>query len=297
MVAGDSPAVARHRLRHTLREAREAKHLTQKQVAKALEWSLSKVNRIESGDVTVSRTDLQAMLQLYEITDSDQVGELIDEARASRRRRGWWDQPKFRKNLTPALIELLQFEVDAKAIFLFQPTVIPGILQTRAYAEAILEYWRDDLSDAERNDRAEARIRRRKAVVDRDDLPQFRVILDESTLRRHVGGATVMIEQLEELLELANRPNLAVRIVPFSAGVPMVRFGAFSICDVGGHESLLYREKDLTDETVDGREEIDWHRDLFAKMWDLSLSESASKELIEASTHTLRAFLKPAAAG
>ena len=146
MASYEAPAVARRRLRLALRKAREAKGLTQAQVAEALDWSLSKVNRIETGEVTVSTTDLHALLRLFEVTDAAQVDRLVADARASRR-RGWWDEPRYRQHLTPAMLQLFQFETEATTIRIFHPTLIPGLLQTRAYAEAALGVWRDRLSE------------------------------------------------------------------------------------------------------------------------------------------------------
>src|SRR5215813_2073851 len=112
MMSDESPAVARRRLRLALRNAREAKGLTQAQVAERLEWSLSKVNRIEGGEVTVSNTDLQALLHLYEVAEPDRIEQLTEDGRAARR-RGWWDQPRYRESTTPATLQLLQFESQA----------------------------------------------------------------------------------------------------------------------------------------------------------------------------------------
>src|SRR4051812_2203499 len=101
MATGDSPASARRRLRLALRRARDAVGLTQGEVADKLHWSLSKVQRIESGDVTISVTDLTALLRLFEVDDADRVEALTTDARLARK-RGWWDEAKFRGHLTPA---------------------------------------------------------------------------------------------------------------------------------------------------------------------------------------------------
>src|SRR5690606_6885937 len=127
-----------------LRRAREAKGLTQGEVAKRLEWSLSKVNRIESGEVTVSSTDLQALLRLFDITDPATIEQQSADARTSRR-RGWWDEPAYRQHLTPATMQVLQFEVQASTIRVFQPVLIPGVLQTRPYAEFLMNFFTEDL--------------------------------------------------------------------------------------------------------------------------------------------------------
>src|SRR5687767_12110990 len=178
MVQGESPAVARRRLRLALRHAREERGFTQGQVAAALEWSLSKVQRIESGDVTVSRTDLTALLDHLGVTDPDSVGELIEIARTSRR-KGWWDDPHYRQHLTPATMRLLQFESEATAIRIFSPTVMPGVTQTPAYASHILRFWQDELSGEGRAVRLEVRLRRRDYVFHRENPPKYLLLLDE----------------------------------------------------------------------------------------------------------------------
>src|SRR5882672_10352870 len=115
MTSVESPAVARRRLCKTLRALREGRGVTQAQVATALDWSPSKVIRIERGDVTISRNDLTALLSFYDVGDPEVVGRLVEEARTARR-RGWWAEPRFREHLSPAMVQLLQYETEAQEI-------------------------------------------------------------------------------------------------------------------------------------------------------------------------------------
>src|SRR5262249_60734829 len=110
MASGDLPAVARRRVRMALREAREEKGLTQGQVAEAMEWSLSKVMRIESGEVTIAPNDLRFLLAYLEITDRARVDSLLQAAKTSRRRQMWSDEPRFREHTTQATRQLIQYE-------------------------------------------------------------------------------------------------------------------------------------------------------------------------------------------
>ncbi|HZN17252.1 MAG TPA: helix-turn-helix transcriptional regulator [Micromonosporaceae bacterium] len=282
MALGESPAVARRRLRIALRKVREARSLTQGQVASALDWSLSKVQRIESGEVTVSSTDLRALLSYLGITDLGQVEQMVADARTSRR-RGWWDEPRYREHLTPATMQLLQFESEATAVRSFQPTVIPGLFQTRAYAEFVLNFWSDVLPDAHRAVRLEVRMRRQDHILNRPDPPQYLLILDESVLFREVGGPKVMAEQLHELLALARKPHVIVRVIPLAEAAVLVLLGPFMIFDLSGDENaVLYREGQVNDEMVDVSSLIQRHRDVFEAMWEQALSEEASTRLIEA---------------
>jgi transcriptional regulator with XRE-family HTH domain len=282
MVLGESPAVARRRLRLALRAAREAKGFTQGHVAVELEWSLSKVNRIESGDVTVSRTDLLAMLELYGVNDRDQVDDLVRAARTSRQ-RGWWDEPLYREHLTPAMLQLLQFESQASAIRFFHPTLLPGVLQTPAYAEFVLNFWNRELSDADRRVRFDARMRRRDQVLGRPDPPNYYLVLDESVLSRVVGGAQIMAEQLHQLLDLMKNSTVTVRVVPFTKAAFIALLGPFTVLDIGEEENaVLYREGHLEDDIVHVRDEVNRHRAIFEQLWDAALTPSASARLIEA---------------
>jgi transcriptional regulator with XRE-family HTH domain len=282
MVTGESPAAARRRVRLTLRKARESRGLTQGQVAAELDWSLSKVNRLEKGDVTVSRTDLVALLELYGVTDSARIDDLIKAARTSRQ-RGWYDEPRYREHLTPAMLQLYQFETQATAIRFYHPTLLPGLLQTRAYAEFVLNFWQADLSAAVREARLETRIQRRGHVLDHEDPPPYLLILDETVLQRIVGGPEIMVGQLRDLLDTMRRPNVRVRILPLNEAAILAMLGPFTLFDLGDEEiAVLYRESVLKDEILFAGEAIDRHRRYFEQMWEKSLSVEASAHLIEA---------------
>jgi transcriptional regulator with XRE-family HTH domain len=288
MAVGESPAVARHRLRLALRRAREAHGLTQRQVAKALDWSMSKVNRIEGGEVTMSSTDLHALLQLYGIADRETIQQLVERARASRQ-RGWWDQPEFREHLTPAIVQALQFERDAKVIRSFQPTLIPGTLQTPAYAAAIMGLTLWTLSDAGRDSRRKARLRRREQLLGRSDPPELLLILDESVLLREVGGPQVMREQLLDLLKLIQADRVVIRISPLTHAAVYAAFGLFTIYTGDDDDvALLYRESYEVDAVEYSPEVIDLHRQFFEQIWEQSLSTEASNHMIEARAAALR---------
>src|SRR4051794_27989546 len=102
MTSPESPAGARRRVRPAGREAREAKGLTQGHVAEAMEWSQSKVIRIESGEVTISPNDLRPLLAYLDIVDKATVERLVRDSRSARQRRMWWDEPQVREHLTEA---------------------------------------------------------------------------------------------------------------------------------------------------------------------------------------------------
>ena len=289
MSSTETPAVARRRLRLALRRARDAKGLTQQQVADELSWSLSKVTRIESGDVTISITDLRALLTLLDVRDAATVERLTDDARAARK-RGWWDDPDYRDHLTPAMIQLLQFEAEASELRFFHPVVLPGVLQTREYAEAIFDYLSDDLDEETRRARVDVRMMRAAQMLDRQDQPLYLFAIDESVLTRIVGTRRMFAEQLDKLAEHCDHSNFIVRIAPYT-GSPMALLGSFILIDLDEGNSILYKEELARDEIVHASATVSRFRAKYEQLWHQSLDPAASRRLIHARAAELLAAL------
>jgi transcriptional regulator with XRE-family HTH domain len=290
MASIESPAGARRRLRLALRALRDERGLTQAQVAEALDWSLSKVIRIERGDVTISRTDLKAALSFYKVEDSTVVAELLDEARASRQ-RGWWAEPRFRDHLTPAMLQLLQFEGEAKVIRSFQPTIFPGYLQTESYATPIVNFFQDLLPEQTRAVRLELRTLRHAHIFDRPNPPQYLLVIDESVILRQIGGPQVLAEQLQRFLEEIENGRLRCRVLPHADPALAALLGPFRLLDLGDDNddsnAVLYREAQARDEILQDPDEVARHRRIFEQMWENALHDDESERLIRARLATL----------
>jgi len=276
----DSPAVARRRVRLALRAAREEKQLTQGQVAEAMGWSISKVIRIEKGEVNVSPGDLTVLLSHLDITDPTIIAELAASAQVSRRER-WTVSAEEREFYTPAMIELVQFEAEALTIRYYSNQVIPGIVQTRAYARAVFDNAPEHLSPAIVAARIELRQRRRR-VLYRPDPPDCLALLDESVLYRVLGNAVVMAEQLDLMLAMIAEGRLKARIVPFERVSALLFLGPFTAVAIDEERSaLVYRESLGSDEVVHAQAEVDRHHETFDQIWDIALDQRATVELIE----------------
>jgi transcriptional regulator with XRE-family HTH domain len=278
----ESPAAARRRLRIALREAREAAALTQTEVAEQLGWSFSKVSRIENGEVTISTGDLKELMPLLGVTNPDTV-ELLTSYAGAARQRGWWDQPRMRPHLTPAMKQLFQYETQATAIRSFQPTLIPGVLQTADYARTVLNAW-VEMPEETRLIRQEIRANRRDLVFGENSAGSpYYLVLDESVILRRVGGPAVMAAQLRSLHEMIEQANLMVRIVPLAAGAIVGQFGYFTIVDLDGDENaILYREIPPDDNISDAHDVVQRYRRAFEQMWDVALTPTESSAFIEA---------------
>jgi transcriptional regulator with XRE-family HTH domain len=289
MATTESPAAARRRVRLAVRQAREAASLTQAQVAEAMEWSQSKVMRIESGEVTVAPNDLRPLLAYLGITDPRAVDELVQDAKVSRRRQAWWADPRYRDHMTPAMRQVIQYETEATAIRHFSTTVLPGPLQTREYAEAVLTTYGNELPASEIEVRLESRMRRREEMLARKDRLELFLLLDESVVRRQVGGPEVTGAQLADLSRLGQQRRLMMRVVPFTVNAPLPLYGSYEIYNFSAElgNAVLYRESHLTDEIVEYPPEVTRHRALFDRLWDAALDEVASTELVQASAKAI----------
>lgn len=226
-MTGPNPVTQQRRLLAELRQARTSARMSQQQAAEELDWSLSKLIRIEHGAVKVGITDLRAMLRLYGITDDDRVEELVGVARASREQR-WWDD--YRKLISPSFLQYVAMESTATLHRQFQNAVMPGLLQTRAYAHSLMTVYERDATPPMIEQYVEFRIKRQTAL----DTPgsEYFVILDEAVLRRQIGGPEVMREQLEHLKEVAKRPSVAIQILPFTAGTHRAMRASFYVLEV-----------------------------------------------------------------
>ena len=290
---GESPAVARRRVRLALKRAREALGLSQTAVARKMDWSLAKVQRIEAGDNAVSGTDLRALLDLYQVTDEEEIEQLQEEARVSRRQR-WWAKGDVREHVTPGLLQLLQFEAESTMIRTYQPVLVPGVLQTPDYANFLIGWYNKSLTEEDRRVRFEVRMQRQRQLLEAEDGPMFLAIMDESFLKREIGGARIMADQLDKLVELNRHPRVQVRIVPYREGALLGLMGQFSLLDLGDDDpddAVLYRETFLSDALDHNAGQIKYHRRMFEALWLRSLDEEQTNRQIVAEAAALRAGL------
>ena len=204
------PSTNRRRLRTELRQLREDAGLAQAFVAEKLDWSVSKLTRVETGAVGVSVTDVRALLGIYKAADQ-KVDQLVSLARRARERR-WWD--KYKHFLNPAYQEFIGFEADASHLRQYHATIVPGLLQTEPYMREIMQALSPVPVPASTIEAmTEIRLKRQEEVLGGDDPTPFQVVLDEGVLRRPVGGGQAMKAQLEHLAELQDHPSVSVYVL------------------------------------------------------------------------------------
>jgi transcriptional regulator with XRE-family HTH domain len=281
MAMPGSPTVRRRRLAAELRAIRESRGKSGDNVAAALKWSPSKISRYELARTGLKVPEVEKLLDYYEITGSRRA-HLLELARDAAR-KGWWDD--FTDELSPDYQQFIGFEHEAVSIAIWHVEVIPGLLQTQAYARHIIANYGLIEPIAPGMIERLVRIRmQRQQVLTRESPAQLSVVLDESSLRRRVGDERVMYDQLTYLAELADRPNIAIRILPLDA--PHTVLGpAFVIMHFGSFSDALPQDVVASEQlknvfTVEGEQETHLHRLVYQSLVTTSLEAAASRTLI-----------------
>jgi transcriptional regulator with XRE-family HTH domain len=216
-----SPTVRQRRLARELRQLRDHTGLTIEQVAEKLALSASTISRMETAQVRVRVLELQALLDVYGVTGTHRE-ELLQIAR-ERRQRPWWQEYRELPNLP-----LAAREADAASILQYSALLMPGLLQTKAYAGAVLGAIRLDAKAGDIERRLELRMDR-QALLTSEDPPEYWAVLDEAVLRRAVGGRTIMHEQLQRLIDATELPNVTLQVLAFESGAHAGMDGEFTI--------------------------------------------------------------------
>jgi transcriptional regulator with XRE-family HTH domain len=280
-----SPTAGRRRLRYALRRARDASGLTQEQVADAMDWSLSKVIRIETGGVGISTSDLRQLLLLYQVTDRDEVSDLVELARIGRQ-RPWWT--RYKDAMPATYLSYIGLEDESRALRCFNPVGLPGLLQTSEYARALTEasWWsaaqagRAVITESSITDSVEVRMIRQREVLRRPSPPEITAILDEAVLWRQIGGSEVLRHQLLHLVALGSKPHITIQVLPFRTGVLHI-MSPFVIMEFPDptDSDVAYVENDPDHTMVDG-DEVGTYRAVFERLREFSMSQEESLEKI-----------------
>ena len=217
--------VGSRRLVIELKQFREQAGLTGEQVAEQMGWSVAKVYRIEGDRVRVLPRDVARLLKLYGI-GGEQAGTVLELARMARV-KDWWHQ------YSGAIPEWFQFyvglEAAASAMQEYNAELVTGLLQTEAYARAVMAAaMRADTDDQEIERQVAVRLERQKRLT-APDAPALWAVMNEAVLHRQVGGPAVMSAQLAHIGQLAARPSITVQVLPFTAGAHPAMLGSFTV--------------------------------------------------------------------
>lgn len=239
MATDQGPVVQSALLRNELVRLRRDSELTQEQVAADLEWSPSKLIRVEGGKSSITKVDLDALLTKYGVT-SESTRERLQILNRGARERAWWD--KYKDDVSPTYLSYVGFEAGAAFIRQFQSGFLPGLLQTAEYAEAVTVNSVDAVRVAAI---VGLRLQRQSELAQREPRPRQYYVVDEAVIRRHVGIAKdpdIMPAQLRSIADKAEQDELVtIRVIPFGAGAHRGLYGPFTLLEFdGGLPDVLY---------------------------------------------------------
>ncbi|WSZ64170.1 helix-turn-helix domain-containing protein [Streptomyces canus] len=209
-----------------LRRLREASGLKLSDVAERVDMPSSKVNRIELARLGIKPADLDALLDLYDVADAAKRDVLHSIARHGSL-RGWWQT--YKDTISPSYADLISLEADAKSMRTFQATLIPGLLQTAAYARATIDALSMTATPEEVNALTQVRMAR-QSVLSRPEPLELWAVIHEASLRPRVkSDPKMMREQLQKLLDHAALPHVSIQVLPLDASPHVGMLGAFSV--------------------------------------------------------------------
>jgi transcriptional regulator with XRE-family HTH domain len=272
-MASRSPQVRRRRLGIELRQLRDEAGLTIEQLAARLEMSVSKVSRIETGQVGATARDVRDIATVYGV-QGQRLHNLMQLARETRE-KPWWGEYRD-MNLAFAA-----YEAEASAILMFEVVKLPGLLQTRDYARAIIRAVRTDLPPDKIERRVEFRMRRQALLEGPQPLALWAVI-DEAVLHREVGGRETMRGQLEYLIDRAELPHVTIQVLPFSAGEHPGMDGPFYLIRFPEKtdRDMVYFEHAGMEHWLDGDDVVALHGSLFDHLRAAALKPDDSLKLL-----------------
>ncbi|MFG1674618.1 helix-turn-helix domain-containing protein [Micromonospora sp. NPDC049282] len=285
--------VPRRQLGRLLRQYRTEAGVTLDAAAEALEYSRQKIWRIECGMGAVRVLDVKAMCELYGV--SDELTDAMKGLATETKSKGWWHAYG---DAVPSWFELyVGLESAAANLRRYDESLIPGLLQTRRYALG-LYHPGSRLSVEERERAVEVRMQRQSLLTRRlPKPPRLEAVLSEAVLRRPVGGAAVMTNQLNYLLEAAQLPNVSVRVVPLAAGPhPGAVAGSFVVLDFpaakGGRAapepSVVYSESLTGALYLDKPDELAAYESTWNGLVALAFGEAESRDMIKRIAREMR---------
>ncbi|MFC4858670.1 helix-turn-helix domain-containing protein [Actinophytocola glycyrrhizae] len=291
-----SSLVLRAWLAKRLVDYRKNAELSQAEVSEAIDWSVSKIQRIEAEIVSVSATDVKALLDVYGVASPDVVTRLVEVAKVARKRDRF---SAYRKYFSHEYNVLLSYEEAASVIRSVNSFALPGLLQTSSYAKSLLAVRHS----GEKFDKLAAARTLRQEILVAPDAPEFVFLIDEAMLRRQVGGRGVLMEQLAHLSRMSVRENVELRVIPFAADVHLGLWEQFVIMtipasDLTGESSemIVYREAGDSEHLIRHDEDrVASYEKAFAEVYRQTLNPADSRSLIDELVRELSASLSEAA--
>ncbi|MFF2846828.1 helix-turn-helix domain-containing protein [Streptomyces sp. NPDC058001] len=276
MASNVNPTVRRRRLGQELRRLRELKGMTAEEVADRLLVSQSKISRLENGRRSISQRDVRDLCGVYEVEDHRIVDSLMQMAKDSRQ-QGWWHS--FGDIPYSVYIGL---ETDAASLRVYDPQVVPGLLQTRPYAEALIAGALPETASTDIDKRVQVRLRRQERIAAPENPLRLWTVLDEAALRRVVGDRGLMRDQLEFLVEQSQLPHVTVQVIPFHMGAHPGLNGQYAILEFpdAADSSVVYIEGVTSDLYLEKANDVQRYSMMYEHLRAQALNVDQSRQFI-----------------
>ena len=274
-VAERGPTALRIVVGGQLRKLRLAAEVSPEQAGDRIRGSHAKISRLELGRTGFKERDVRDLLHLYGVSDPAEIEPFIELVRRANE-PGWWHRYG---DLMPAWFETyLGLEHAARSIRTFEAQLVPGLLQTEAYARAVVALGHENIEAARR---VELR-RRRQELLDRDTGPTLWAVLDESVLHRPIGGVSVMRAQLEHLLRMSENPRVTIQVLLYSAGGHAAMSGSFTMLRFAEDElpDVVYAEQLTSSLYLDRQHDLENYRRVMDRVSVQAETPDRSREIL-----------------
>ncbi|MBB6173582.1 transcriptional regulator with XRE-family HTH domain [Nocardiopsis mwathae] len=275
-MANEIPVRRRHLITR-LKQLRLSSGLTQDDVSGAMGWDRGKIHRLEQGRFKrINAADVVALCGLYKASDEEK--DALAEIAKQSRKSSWWY--RYSDVFAGPFIGL---EAEALTIEGFNNSLVPGLFQVPEYIQALIEPALDvTVPRDEVQTRIDVRLQRQRSVLDRKNPPHIWLILDESVLRRQVGGVEVMRTQVRHLREMTERPTIDIQVLPFSAGAHAASGFQFTTLGFEGSDRVVYIETDRDGLYLEEPEQIRRYTLVFDRLQATAMSVEDSARFMDA---------------
>ncbi|MFE7927404.1 helix-turn-helix domain-containing protein [Streptomyces sp. NPDC057456] len=273
MATAGGPTVRRRQLGAELRRLREHAGKRIEDVAAHLECSMSKISRVETGQAPIKARDVRDLLHWYGVADPLRV-ETVMQIHKDAQQQGWWAH--YAEVLPSGMATYAGLEADARVLRSYESTLVHGLLQTEDYARAVIAAVRPN-QPHETDQLVRFRKERQTLLSRQPDPLELWVVLEESALRRPVGGREVMVAQLRHLAEAATLPNVTIQVMPSAKGAHAALAGAFSLLEFEPHTpTVVYVD------SIAGNVYLEKERDVRTFIQTFDLLRAAAPDPLEA---------------
>jgi transcriptional regulator with XRE-family HTH domain len=279
------PTTLRMLLGIQLRRLREAANLTPDQAGYEIRASRSKISRVEHGRVGFKERDVSDLLSLYGVTDPRERDRMLALARQAND-QGWW--AKYDDIMPDWFESYVGLEQATSLIRTFELQFVPGLFQTEDYARGVTMLGHRSAPGYEIEHRVSLRMQRQK-ILHLDDSPRIWAVIDESALRRPLGGVEVMQAQLRHLIEVTEYPRVTLQVMPFSRGGHPAAGGSFTVLRFAEPDlpDIVYLEQLTSALYLDRRDEVDHYMEVMNRLSAEADTPADSARLLEKIAKTL----------